>query len=33
VICRAVDRRVVIYLIVDGGRDMQSVLARRLLGG
>lgn len=29
---RVVGDRVVIYLIVDGRRDMQSVLARRLLG-
>lgn len=33
VICRVVGNRVVIHLIVDGRRDMQSVLARRLLGG
>ncbi len=32
VIYRAVDNQVVIYLIVEGRRDMQSVLARRLLG-
>jgi toxin ParE1/3/4 len=32
VICRVVGKQVVIYLIVDGRRDMQSVLARRLLG-
>jgi toxin ParE1/3/4 len=32
VIYRVVGNRVVIYLIVDGRRDMQSVLARRLLG-
>jgi toxin ParE1/3/4 len=32
VIYRAMGSRVVIYLIVDGRRDMQSVLARRLLG-
>ncbi|AOS79127.1 MULTISPECIES: type II toxin-antitoxin system RelE/ParE family toxin [Hydrogenophaga] len=32
VIYRVVGQRVVIYLIVDGRRDMQSVLARRLLG-
>lgn len=32
VIYRVVGPRVVIYLIVDGRRDMQSVLARRLLG-
>lgn len=31
VIYRVLGRRVVIYLIVDGRRDMQSVLARRLL--
>jgi len=29
---RVLDAQVVIYLIVDGRRDMQSVLARRLLG-
>ncbi|MCW5623387.1 MAG: type II toxin-antitoxin system RelE/ParE family toxin [Burkholderiales bacterium] len=33
VIYRVNDDRVVIYLIVDGRRDMQSLLARRLLGG
>jgi toxin ParE1/3/4 len=33
VICRVVGKQAVIYLIVDGRRDMQSVLARRLLGG
>lgn len=32
VIYRVSRSRVVIYLIVDGRRDMQSVLARRLLG-
>lgn len=32
VIYRVVGNRVLIYLIVDGRRDMQSVLARRLLG-
>lgn len=32
VIYRVMGSRVVIYLIVDGRRDMQSVLARRLLG-
>lgn len=32
VIYRVLGSRVVIYLIVDGRRDMQSVLARRLLG-
>jgi toxin ParE1/3/4 len=32
VIYRVVGTQVVIYLIVDGRRDMQSLLARRLLG-
>jgi toxin ParE1/3/4 len=32
VIYRIIDGQVIIYLIVDGRRDMQSVLARRLLG-
>lgn len=32
VIYRVLASRVVIYLIVDGRRDLQSVLARRLLG-
>jgi toxin ParE1/3/4 len=32
VIYRVIGSEVVIYLIVDGRRDMQSVLARRLLG-
>ena len=32
VIYRVLGSQVVIYLIVDGRRDMQSVLARRLLG-
>ena len=32
VIYRVLGNRVVIYLIVDGRRDMQAVLARRLLG-
>ncbi len=32
VIYRVIERRVVIYLIVDGRRDMTAVLARRLLG-
>jgi len=31
-IYRVMDRRVYIYLIADGRRDMQSLLARRLLG-
>lgn len=32
-IYRVVERQVVIYLIADGRRDMQTLLARRLLGG
>ena len=32
VIYRVVDRQVIVYLIVDGRRDLQSLLARRLLG-
>ena len=32
-IYRVIDRQVVIYLIVDGRRDMQTLLARRLLEG
>lgn len=31
VIYRIVDRQVLVYLIADGRRDMQSLLARRLL--
>jgi toxin ParE1/3/4 len=31
-IYRVVDERVAIYLIADGRRDMQALLARRLLG-
>ena len=31
VICRQIDQQVVIYVIADGRRDMQSLLARRLL--
>ena len=31
VIYRVIGRQVIIYLIVDGRRDLQSVLARRLL--
>jgi len=31
-IYRVMDKRVVIYLIADGRRDMQSLLNRRLLG-
>ena len=32
VIYRVIANQVIIYLIADGRRDMQSVLARRLLG-
>jgi len=32
VIYRVAESQVIIYLIADGRRDMQSVLARRLLG-
>jgi len=32
VIYRVTGRQVLVYLIADGRRDMQSVLARRLLG-
>lgn len=32
VIYRVTDNQVIIYLIADGRRDMQAVLARRLLG-
>jgi hypothetical protein len=32
-IYRVVGQQVVIYLIADGRRDMQPLLARRLLGG
>jgi toxin ParE1/3/4 len=32
-IYRVVERQVVIYLVADGRRDMQTHLARRLLGG
>jgi toxin ParE1/3/4 len=31
-IYRVVERRVYIYLVADGRRDMQTLLARRLLG-
>lgn len=31
-IYRVIDSQVIVYLIVDGRRDLQSVLARRLLG-
>jgi toxin ParE1/3/4 len=32
-IYRVVEQQVIIYLIADGWRDMQTLLARRLLGG
>lgn len=32
-IYRVLDKEVVIYVIADGRRDMQSLLSRRLLGG
>ena len=32
IVYRVLDKKVYIYLIVDGRRDMQSLLARRLLG-
>lgn len=32
-IYRVLDKRVVIYVIAEGRRDMQSLLSRRLLGG
>ncbi len=32
-IYRVVEQQVVVYLIADGRRDMQTLLARRLLGG
>lgn len=32
VIYRVIERQVIIYLIIDGRRDLQSLLARRLLG-
>ena len=32
VICRVIGRRVYVYLIADGRRDMQALLERRLLG-
>jgi toxin ParE1/3/4 len=31
-ICRAHSKQVIIYVITDGRRDMESLLARRLLG-
>ena len=33
IIYRVIDRRVVVYVICDGRRDMKSLLARRFLGG
>ena len=33
VIYRVLDRQVLVYLIVDGRRDKQSLLSRRLLAG
>lgn len=33
IIYRVLDSQVVVYLIADGRRDMQSLLSRRLLGG
>jgi toxin ParE1/3/4 len=33
VIYQVLDSRVVVYLIADGRRDMQSLLSQRLLGG
>ena len=33
VIYRVLDRQVLVYLIVDGRRAMQSLLSRRLLAG
>jgi toxin ParE1/3/4 len=32
VIYRQIDRQVIVYVIADGRRDMQSLLLRRLLG-
>ena len=32
IVYRVIDKKVVVYLIVDGRRDLQSLLARRLLG-
>jgi toxin ParE1/3/4 len=32
-IYRVLDKKVVIYVIADGRRDMQSLLSRRVLGG
>lgn len=33
VICRVLEKQVVIYVIADGRRDMQGLLSRRLLRG
>jgi toxin ParE1/3/4 len=33
IIYRVIGRRVYVYLVADGRRDMQSLLARRLLAG
>jgi toxin ParE1/3/4 len=33
VVYRVEDKQVIVYLIADGRRDMQSLLARRLLAG
>jgi toxin ParE1/3/4 len=33
IICRVIGEQVVVYVIADGGRDMQTLLSRRLLGG
>jgi toxin ParE1/3/4 len=33
VIYRVIEDRVIIYVIADGRRDMQTLLSRRLLGG
>jgi len=33
IIYRLVDRKVVVYLVTDGRRDMQTLLAERLLAG
>ena len=32
IVYRVIDEKVIVYLIVDGRRDLQSLLARRLLG-
>lgn len=32
VICRAIGKQVIVYVIADGRRDMQSLLSRSLLG-